>query len=162
MSTNGADAFVRGVAAPNSATVSNVIKHLLHLDSLRSSQLKSSRHTTITFTAFLEAIARMSFVVDSNTHSPGLVDFADIALELERRHKRRGILIDNFQKSLVIGFRESDGGFRRNLKLVFSDEVSAQSMCAKLLQRFVRGWKGRRTAKRNSLIKTLKAGGAIR
>ena len=63
-------------------------------------------------------------------------------------------------QSLVIGLRESDAGFRRNLKLVFADESAARISCAKLLQRFVRGWKARKKAKRADNVLIIKAVGS--
>ncbi|GMH97406.1 hypothetical protein TrVE_jg7677 [Triparma verrucosa] len=113
-------------------------------------ELKNNRHTTLTFMDFLEVICRMAFVTDHNKGSPHLLDFEKVAQEIQKRHKWRGRIIDDFQKSLVVGLREANTQFKRTLKIVFNDEEIVLSQCAEMLQRFVRGWKARRRTIRMS------------
>eukprot|EP00519_Triparma_laevis_P001854 CAMPEP_0182513510 /NCGR_PEP_ID=MMETSP1321-20130603/34101_1 /TAXON_ID=91990 /ORGANISM="Bolidomonas sp., Strain RCC1657" /LENGTH=56 /DNA_ID=CAMNT_0024720541 /DNA_START=48 /DNA_END=214 /DNA_ORIENTATION=- len=55
----------------------------------------------------------MAFVTDHNKGSPHLLDFEKVAQEIQKRHKRRGRIIDDFQKSLVVGLREANTQFKR-------------------------------------------------
>ncbi|GMH98859.1 hypothetical protein TrLO_g14199 [Triparma laevis f. longispina] len=118
-------------------------------------ELKNNRHTMLTFMDFLEVICRMAFVVDHNKGSPHLSDFGEIAQEVQKRHQRRGWLIDSFQKSLVVGLREANTQFKRTLKIVFNDEDEIMKRCALVLQKAVRSWKARRRALRLSMAKEM-------
>ncbi len=114
---------------------------------------KSSYHKTLTFIDFLEAIARICMVCEDNklAERKSIFDLGFIVKEAQRRNKSRGHIFDDKLKTIVIGLRESRLDFRRNLKLVFSDNDYALKKAANILQRYVRGFKDRVKARNKRL-----------